>query len=305
MAKAELKRHPLNQSKFFRLKTRPKLAAVFGLSETALQAVVDMKRPYSGRQIESKKNGKVKTRDIQEPRGALRPIYDRVKALLSRIAPPDFLFCPVKRRSYVDNAARHIGAKQVRTLDVKTYFPSTPQHRVYWFFREVMECEKDIAAILAKILTVNGHLATGSTASPILSFFAFYDMWHNISDIVKAAGCKLSVYMDDVSISGEVVRGLVVWEVQKQIHSRGLKYHKERNFKGGIAEVTGVLLRDGKTLIPNRQHLKAHLLRAELRQSVDPKRTLTIAQSLIGLQSQRKQIESNQGHCLARLLSSD
>ena len=213
------------------------------------------------------------------------------EALLSRIEPPDFLFCPVKRRSYVSNAARHIGAKNVRTLDVKTYFPSTPQHRVFWFFREVLECEQDVAAILAKLLTVNGHLATGSTVSPILSFFAFYDMWHNISDIVKGYGCVLSVYMDDVTISGEMVRDLLIWEVQKQIHSRGLKYHKERNFRGGIAEVTGVLLRDGKLLIPNRQHLKAHMLRTKLRDSDDVERSLVLTQSLNGLKSQRKQIE--------------
>ncbi len=293
---APLKRHPLNQSKLFRVKTRMKLATIFGLTEEALQAITSMDRPYSQRQLELVKNGKVKIREIQEPRGALRPIHERMQALLSRIEPPDFLFCPVKRRSYVSNAARHAGARHVRTLDVKTYFPSTPQHRVFWFFRTVLQCEPDVSAILAKLLTVDGHLATGSTVSPILSFFAFYDMWHNIAERVRSYGCVLSVYMDDVTISGDNVCDLLVWEVQKQIYSRGLRYHKERDFRSGTAEVTGVLLRGGKLSIPNRQHLKAHLLRRELKTAGDAERLLAVSQSLVGLRSQRKQIES---HCRA------
>ena len=291
MASADLKRHPINQSRLFRVRSRAKLAALFGISMRELQNIVSMERPYSQRQIDTGKNGKVKLREVQEPRGALRPIHDRVRSLLSRIEPPDFLFCPVKRRSYVDNAARHLGARQVRTLDVVTYFPSTPEHRVYWFFNHIMECEKDVSSILANLLTVDKHLATGSTVSPILSFFAFYDMWHNISDIAKSNSCKLSVYMDDITVSGDVVSDKTMWEIQKQLHSRGLSYHKERNFRGGIAEVTGVLLRDGKTLIPNRQHKKAHLIRTELRDTKDFEHSVSLTQSLTGLKSQRMQIE--------------
>ena len=292
------KRHPLNQSKLFRLKTRAKLAAVFGLTLSELQVIVRMDRPYSQRQLELEKNGKIKQREIQEPRGALRPIHERVQALLSRIEPPHFLFCPVKRRSYVSNAAMHVGAYHVRTLDVKTYFPSTPQHRVFWFFQTAMQCEPDVAAILAKLLTVDGHLATGSTVSPILSFFSFYDMWQNISNLVDECGCTLSVYMDDVTISGSNVPDRLVWDVQKQIYSRGLRYHKERNFRGGISEVTGVLLRDGKLSVPNRQHLKAHLLRQELAITEDSERALAASQSLAGLRSQRRQVEGHRrGNC--------
>ena len=58
----------------------------------------------------------------------------------------------------------HAGiSKEVRKLDVREYFPSTPSHRVYWFFHTVMRCSTDVAAVLAKLLTVEGHLATGST----------------------------------------------------------------------------------------------------------------------------------------------
>ena len=288
-----LKRHPLKQSKLFNVKTRAKLAMIFGLTEDTLQQIAAMDPPYSQRQLELLRNGKTKVRDIQEPRGALRPIYERVQTLLSRIEPPDFLFCPVKRRSYVSNAARHAGARHVRTLDLKAYFPSTPQHRVFWFFRKVMQCEPDVSAILAKLLTINGCLATGSTVSPILSFFAFYDMWHSIAEKVESHGCKLSVYIDDITISGDNVCDLLIWEVQKEICSRGLRYHKERDFRRGTAEITGVLVKGGKLSIPNRQHLKAHLLREELKRGTNADQSLATSKSLLGLRSQREQIEGH------------
>lgn len=67
-----------------------------------------------------------------------------------------------------------------------------------------MHCNTDVASILAKLLTANGSLATGSTVSPILSFYAFRDMWLAIADLAYKADCKFSVYMDDVT---EVVPG--------------------------------------------------------------------------------------------------
>lgn len=291
MCKRPLRRHPLRASCLFRVRTRRDLAAVFGMTEPALQAIVRVERPYSKRTIDTGKNGKVKMRDVEEPRGALRPIHERVGALLSRIEPPDFLFCPVKGRSYVDNANVHAKSAHVRTLDVKSYFPSTPQRRVFWFFSTVMECSLDVSVILARLLTVDGHLATGSTVSPILSFYAFYDMWLAISEIAKAAECRISVYMDDLTVSGLAVPERIFWQIKKQIDSRGLEYHKERNFTRGTAEVTGVLLRDGKALVPNRQLRKAHLVRTEVQQTDDQDQIFALTSRLLGLISQRAQIE--------------
>ena len=286
------RRHPLNQSQLYRVTTRSKLAHIFGLTEKGLQELLTLPRPFTSRDIEITRNGVTKIRHVQEPRSKLRPIHNRARKLLSRIEPPDFLFCPVKGRSYVNNAALHAGAREIRTLDVAKYFPSTPRHRVYWFFHKVMLCNSDVASILAQLLTADAHLATGSTVSPILSFYAFRDMWLKIADIAHTAGCTISVYMDDVTVSGETVPELVMWKIRQQVHSRGLTYHKERHFKNGVGEVTGVIVRDGKTVLPNRQRKKVHDLRNALRQTVDPDEIAAIKRSLTGLTSQQKQVES-------------
>ena len=284
----KVKRHPLNQSRFYRVRSRAKLADIFGLTRAKLDELLAMERPYSKREMVTKSG---KTRTIQEPRGPLRPVHARVSKLLSRIEPPDFLFCPVKARSYVSNAAYHSGAQEIRKLDIQTYFPSTPSNRVYWFFYHVMECSPDVADILAKLLTVNGHLATGSTVSPILSFFAFYNMWLKIAEIAKSAGCKMSVYIDDITLSGRAVPERVVWEIKKQVHSRGLTYHKEKRYFE-IGEVTGAIIGRNRMRGPNRQHKKAYVLRGELARATDPAEIARLGAVLKGLREQRRQVEA-------------
>jgi hypothetical protein len=286
----KMKRYPIHQSPFYGMQSRAKLAEQFGLTRIGLDQVLAVEKPYSEREIDITRNGKTKRRLIQEPRGALREIHTRVRKLLSRISPPDFLFCPVKRRSYVSNAAQHVGATEIRTLDVHAYFPSTPSHRVFWFFHRIIRCSRDVASVLAQMLTVDGHLATGSTVSPILSFYAFYDMWLAIAEVAKEAGCVLTVYMDDVTLSGDSVPERVVWEVRKKIHARGLHYHKERHFTGGVGEVTGVLIRGGRLALPNRQRKKAHTVRRELRAETIPERIAALDATLKGLITQQRQV---------------
>jgi retron-type reverse transcriptase len=216
-----------------------------------------------------------------------------VRKALARIQPPDFLFCPVKRRSYVSNAAQHVGAKEIRTLDVQSYFATTPRHRVYWFFHTIMRCSADVASIFAQLLTVDGHLATGSTVSPFLAFFAFYDMWLEIAKIAMQAGCTLTVYMDDITISGDYVPDRVIWEIKKEIHKRGLRYHKEHRYAGGIGEVTGTVVRNGRLQVPNRQRKKAYETRVALDAATDSAEVEKLTNSLRGLNLQRQQIENH------------
>ncbi|MDT8262194.1 reverse transcriptase family protein [Roseomonas mucosa] len=268
-----------------------RLAAILGLPKENLEKIANGTDNYSTRSIEINKNGKIKQRIIQEPKGQLRPIHVSIRRLLSRISPPNFLYCPVKRRSYVGNAMQHILAKEIRTLDLKSYFPSTPRHRVFWFFNKIMKCSSDVSAVLAKLLTVENHLATGSTVSPILSFFAFYDMWNEISKLVREAGCVLTVYIDDITISGTSVPGKLVWMVKKEIHKRGLIYHKERYFANGIGEITGVIIKDGSASVPNRQLRKAYDIRARVCAAVEEDEARRLKAQLLGLKQQRKQVE--------------
>lgn len=266
---------------------------MFNLTPAALQQLAAGTPPYCERQITTtRSNGKTKQRTVQEPRRELRTFHERAKRLLSKIEPPNFLFCPVKQRSYVGNAAAHIGAAEVRTVDIKDYFTATPSRRVYWFFNDVMRCSPDVAAILAHLLTVSGHIATGSPVSPILSFYSFYDMWRDIGALAAEHSCKITVYIDDLTVSGAIVPEHLMWKIRRRIHRSGLRYHKERRFTGRFAEVTGVVIRDGKTVLPNRQHLRAHKLRVEIKLLPESEERETLQRTLVGLHAQKRQVEA-------------
>lgn len=286
--KTKFKQHKIEASPLFRLPSRRRLARLLGISYEELQSLAKGASSLYREKDEPKKNGGV--RHIEDPRFNLKRVLSKLTTVLSRIAPPSFLMCPVKGRSYVSNAAAHVGATTVRCLDIRQYFPSTPSRRVYWFFRKRMECTEDVAAVLTAITTFSGHLPTGSPCSPILSFFAHIDLWDDVSAMVEQAGCKLTVYIDDITISGDDVPDSLIWQVKKRIHMNGLRYHKERRYRNKPAEITGIIVRNGKLHLPFRQHSAAHQLRRKLAARPTPEEQVEIKNRLHGFAGQFTQL---------------
>lgn len=257
------KAYPLHQSALFKMKSKKRLAALLRISVNEMQQLArHADSLYSEFDVPKKAGG---VRGVENPRRQLKLVQARIARLLGRIAPPDYLFCPVKGRCYVGNAAQHRGQRVVHCLDVRKYFPSTPQRRVYWFFHHVMHCEIDVAAVLAKLACYHGHLPTGSPLSPIMAFFAHYDVWESIAEHCKANGYRLTVYIDDVTISGASLAPEVLWNIKRAIHRAGLRYHKEKRFIDRPAEITGVIVDGDRLVPPNRQLKKLHETRRALK----------------------------------------
>lgn len=250
-----------NQSPFYELKSRRRLSALLGLSEPELRQLLQRQDLYKEWDELTRKG---KLRHIENPCHALKSVQKRIARLLGRITPPHFLYCPVKKRSYITNAARHIGNPVVRTLDIRDYFRSTLARRVYWFFHSCMRCSSDVAAVLRNLSTINDHLPTGSPLSPILSYFAHIDMWEAIDRIAAEAKCVLTVYMDDLTISGARISDAVMWRIRQQIDRCGLEYHKEKFYRNVPAEITGVIVRKKGLALPNRRQRLIYELRKRI-----------------------------------------
>jgi hypothetical protein len=279
--------YPLNQSPLYKMVSRSKLAALLGVSGADLRLVSVGDALYSEFDIPKKSGNGV--RHVENPCKPLKRVQARLAKVLSRINPPEFLFCPVKRRCYVTNAAAHRGNRVVQCLDIRKFFPSTPQRRVFWFFHSVMHCERDIAGLLANLACYQGHLPTGSPLSPIMAYFSYYDLWARIAVFCKERGYTFTVYIDDVTISGERVPKADLWQVQKMIHGMGLRYHKEKTFVDQPAEITGVVLRGDKLVAPFRQHKKMYEARALLAEATEDTRQALI-ERVAGISGQIQQI---------------
>lgn len=279
----------LDQSQLYKCRNRAKLAKMLKISTAELTRLSNSDVLYSEFEIE-KKNG-TGFRTVENPARPLKLAQAKLARLLSRITPPDFLFCPVKRRCYVSNAAAHLGNRVVHCLDIKKFFPSTPKRRVFWFFHKVMKCETDIAAILANLACYQGHLPTGSPLSPIMAYFSYFDLWNRISAFCRERGYTFTVYIDDITISGSKVPRRDIWEVQKMIDGVGLEYHKQKTYIDRPAEITGVMAGQGKVFPPNRQLKKHHDAQELLKHAVGEERQ-KLKGRIAGLKGQLGQIRA-------------
>lgn len=285
------KYHNERDSAFFRLRSKNNLARLLFSSEKKLSDIAREDGLYKDFE-KLKKNGK-DTRTVSAPRADLKAVQSRISDLLMRIRPPDWLFSPVKGRSYVDNARPHANAASVRLLDIEDFFPSCTGNKVVWFFKERMECSPDVVAILKGIVTKDDALPQGSPCSPILAYLCYIDMWEEIESLVNKAECDLSVYADDLTISGEKVPEKMIWGIKQILKRHGHSYHagKERKKWHKPAEVTGVIVRgDGLLFVPNRQHQATAKIRKKLASKCSIKERAALQAQLLGRESQMKQI---------------
>ena len=289
MASGNISYHPLHQSCFYKLPSKKKLAKILFTSTRNLENLSKNRSLYHCWD-EPKKCGGFRT--IEAPHKNLKVIQKRIAELLHRIKPPDFLMAPVKRRSYVHNAAVHVGARAFSLLDIENFFPSCTDKKVYWFFHKKMHCAPDVAAILTKLATFRGHLPQGSPCSPILAYYAYIDMWEAVSDIIAPSNCRLSIYADDITISGSTVYERDVWAVKQALYRHGHRYNcrKERRLVNKAADITGVIVSGDDLLLPNRQHKQLRSI-IKQRQTVGPgKLRETIDRQLRGRVAQANQI---------------
>lgn len=287
----EQRRYTTRDSPFFRLRSKAKLAKLLYSSTESLQRLASLEARYH-KFMKPKKNGDL--REINAPIAPLKAVQSRIADLLSRIDPPDYLFAPVAGRSYVGNAAAHIGARSLRLLDIENFFPSCTINKAIWFFHKRMECSPDVAAILANIVTHEGVLPQGSPCSPILAYYCYVDMWTEIADLVSAAACRLSVYADDLTISGQMVPEAMVWSIKKTMFRHGHRYakHKERSKRDRPAEITGVILRREGVVVPNRQLKKLAEVQQELRKAKAPELVSKLQAQIRGRKAQQLQVQA-------------
>ena len=276
-------------SPFFRLRSRARLAKLLHKGRPALEALAREQDPYTHF---SKKKSSGSMRLISAPRDDLKRVQARIANLLSRIAPPDYLFAPVAGRSYVDNAARHLGAKSVRLLDILDFFPSCTAKKVYWFFHTRMQCSPDVAALITGLVTHDGSLPQGSPSSPILAYLSYIDMWNKVEQIVTDADCTLSVYADDLTVSGKAVPEFAIWRIKQELYKHGHRYNaaKERSRYGKPVEITGTILMPDGLHPPNRLRKKLRDIREELNNARSGSARAALEAQIRGRKAQMQQV---------------
>lgn len=280
--------YPLHQSALFKVSSKKRLAKILQANVKSLKNFTETKHFYLERTEAGKKG---KDRKIEEPKHRLKQIQKRISNLLHRVEKPDYSFCPAKGKSYIGNALAHAHSIEVRTLDIKSYYQSTSFKKVYQFFLNQMQCPPDIAHLLTGITTFKNHLPTGGPASDLLAYYAHINMWENIYELVSQYNCCMTLYNDDLTVSGKKIPKGLMWEIKKEIHRYKLEYHKEKHYYNKPSEITGVILSNSQAKAPNRRHLKIHELRKQISIEEAPDARKQLEKRLKGSIEEAKQIQ--------------
>jgi hypothetical protein len=218
-----------------------------------------------------------KGREIQQPVGWLGQVHARIGKLLSRISVPEYVFSR-KRRSYADNAVQHLGVNPLIKTDIHKFYPSTTRRMVYDMFVHDFECAKDIANRLADICCYKQeHLPTGSPISGRIAFFAAQHMFDDIADLANKSDCVMTLYVDDVTLSGAKATKTLLSEVRRIVRRQGLmtKREKSKTFAAhAVKIITGAVVAGDEIRLPNKRHQKIWQTKKEIATSsvIDKKR---------------------------------
>lgn len=253
------KTYEIDRSPLYGLSSKRKLSEILGVDISYLSALGKNNCATEYRIFVDKKS----LRFITEPIGQLSSIHKCLLKLFVRIAPPDYIHSATKGRSYKTNADLHKFSESVLKIDVQKFYPSVKFRCIHSFFLNSLKCAPDIAAILAKICTVETkkhgvHLPTGSCISPILSFLANQKLFDLLNLECKKEGCVFTVYVDDMTVSGANATRAFLTKITTHIHCAGYEYHKIQTYHRVPAMVTGLIVFNGQLSLP---HVRAKRIR--------------------------------------------
>lgn len=279
--------YSVNQSPFYRLNSKRKLAELLGFEMADFTKLVDDSNYHRF----LNKQG----REIQHPIKELDPVHSRIAKLLARLDLPDYLHSR-KGRSYVSNAAAHMSDVPLIKTDISKFYPSTSFSSVFNLFRESFYCSPDVAWHLARLCCYKGmHLPTGSYLSGIIAFLAHRSMFDEIFELSRRAGCTMTCYVDDIVLSGSKATKTLLYEVRGIIARHGLaaKREKSKTFPANKPKiVTGVVIRSDGLAVPNKRLQDAQRVRNMIMKTSDLREKDRLRSSLKGKLQEAKQIHS-------------
>ena len=239
----------LEERKLFNIKSKKYLAFVLKEERSLLKEI--SKNPqefyrFAPKTIE--KNGKKKTRNIEEPNFILKPIHRKIHILLSEIPAPDYLFSK-KKSSCVLNAKAHVNCHgSTLNIDIENFFPSTSRIRVQQFFGYFLQYPRDVADFMADICTVNNHIPTGSPLSLMLAFWANKPMFDELNKLAASRKIKMTIYVDDISFTGVAVNDSFKNKVTEIVnrYNHSINPDKVRFFSEKLRFINGIAIsKDG------------------------------------------------------------
>ncbi len=151
------------------------------------------------------------------------------------------------------------------------------------YFLDELRCSSDIAHRLTQLVSYGARLPTGSPASPIMSFLAYRPMFEELHELALSMDLTMTVYVDDVVVSGPRLASRFIAPARAIIARYGLSAHKFSTTCAGLPSViTGLQQTATGEAVPPARFRKIRALETELRRTTDPVHKAVLLKGLIG-----------------------
>ncbi|WP_282014172.1 retron St85 family RNA-directed DNA polymerase [Marinifilum flexuosum] len=239
-----------------------------GLTRSALENFITFSDAHYNTFYIPKKKGKLRIIDCPNQNiKAIQRFF--LKKYLNKIEVNKRVNGFVPNRGIKRNALFHIKKKYLLTIDIKDFFPSISQKKVFNVLLDLYS-DKDFALKMAKLCTYKKKLPQGAPTSPALSNLVFKPLDDEIMKYCNSEMVNYSRYADDLTFSSDNKSTLqyVYKFVNDLLYSHGYNINcsKTRYLSGkGQISITGVYINSGKPKVSKK--LKKQI-RAELHQYI-------------------------------------
>lgn len=254
--------------KYLNIHTIKHLALQVGIqADQILDIVSEIRKHYKMEEKKITKNGKVKTRQIYHPTSRLKKVIKAIDTkLLKKIALPAYMHGSVKNHTHITNAIPHCRQQYVCTIDIKDFFNNIKCHHVYNLFRR-LNCSRDISRVLMELCTADGHVAQGYNTSSSIANLVIVPAVGRIEALCKKIGFKMTIYVDDITISGFKDPSPYINKIENILNECGFMVNHDKFECNSIhkqQKVTGIVV-NNKPNLPNEEindlRAKIHICR--------------------------------------------
>lgn len=200
-------------------------------------------------------------RHISAPVNGLKCIQTYLNIIFQSIYEPSpYATGFTQNRSVVDNAMMHVGQNYILNLDIKDFFPSIPQARVWGRLKvRPFNFNQELAGVIAglccmKVVTEESEsyiLPQGAPTSPLLTNAICDKLDYKLSRLARHYGLRYSRYADDITFSSmhnvyqnesRFIKSLFHIIEEQGFHVNEAKTRLQK--RGSKQEVTGLIISD-------------------------------------------------------------
>jgi RNA-directed DNA polymerase len=159
--------------------------------------------------------------------------------------------------SCINHARLHAGKKHILQVDIKNFFSSISQHRVYDFFKDNLNND-NLAASLALLTTYKNMLPTGAPSSSAVAEMLIHKLDEKLIDYSQKNNLTYSRYLDDLCFSSNhYINMSALFEIENIVTSEHFQLnHNKTRFQSNKAKqtVTGITVNEHPNV--NRKYMR-------------------------------------------------